>query len=237
MFVSGKIKRFYKEAEAVEAEGGFTVALDGKQLRSPARSALALPSRSLAEALAAEWAAQGETLDPKAMALTSLAYTALDIVRPRRAEVVAELAAYGETDLVCYRVERPDVLVARQQAVWQPLLDWAALELNAPLVATSGLLMQPQPPEALAALGRAVERHDDLALAGLDAAVKTSGSLVIGLALSADRLDPTGAFEAAELHETYQIEAWGEDQDATKRRDKVRAEIEAANRFLTLLQS
>lgn len=237
MFGSGKIKRFYQQAEAVEADGGFTVALDGKQLRTPARSALALPSRSLAEALAAEWVAQEGTVKPETMALTSLVYTALDIVRPRRAEVMAELAAYGETDLVCYRVERPDPLVARQHAVWQPLLDWAALELDAPLVATSGLLMQPQPPAALTALGRAVERHDDLALAGLDAAVKTSGSLVIGLALSAGRLDPMGAFEAAELHETYQIEAWGEDPDAAKRRANVRAEIEAAKRFLTLLQS
>ncbi len=237
MFVSGRIKRFYKKAEAAEAAGGFTVELDGKQLRTPARSALALPSRSLAEALAAEWTAQEETVDPEAMALTGLVYSALDIVRPRRAEVVAELTAYGETDLVCYRVERPDVLVARQQAVWQPLLDWAALELDAPLTATSGLLMQPQPPEALAALARAVERHDDLALAGLAAAVKTSGSVVIGLALSAGRLEPAGAFEAAELHETYQIEAWGEDSEATKRRASVRTEIEAASRFLALLRS
>ena len=149
--------------------------------------------------------------------------------------MVAELAAYGETDLVCYRVERPDVLVARQHVVWQPLLDWAAEELGAPLTVTSGLLMQPQPPGALAALGQAVESHDDLALAGLDTAVKTSGSLVIGLALSAGRLDPESAFEAAELHETYQIEAWGEDPEAAERRDRVRAEIEAASRFLALL--
>jgi len=237
MFLSGKIKRFYKAAEAVEAGDGFTVALDGNQLRSPARAPLALPSRALAEALAAEWAAQEETIDPQVMALTSLIYTALDIVRPRRAEAVTELAAYGETDLICYRVERPDVLVARQHAVWQPLLDWAALELDAPLAVTSSLLLQPQPPAALAALARAVECHDDLALAGLSAVVKASGSLVIGLALSAGRLDPEGAFEAAELHETHQIESWGEEPESTRRRDNVRREIEGASRFLALLRS
>jgi len=119
MIVSGKTKRFYREVEVVAAGEGFTLALDGKPLRTPARSSLALPSRALAEALAAEWSAQEETIDPRAMALTSIVYTALDIVRPRRAEVVDELAAYGETDLICYRVERPDTLVARQRGVWQ----------------------------------------------------------------------------------------------------------------------
>jgi chaperone required for assembly of F1-ATPase len=236
MYAGGEIKRFYKAAAAVEAEGGFAVALDGRPIRTPGRAALRLPNRGLALAIAEEWASQEERVRPQDMALMSLACTAIDIVRPRRAEVVAELADYGATDLVCYRAARPEALVERQNEVWQPLLDWAALELGAPLKATSELLAQPQPEPALAALARAVEGHDNLALAGLAMAVKASGSLVVGLALSTGRLDPAGAFEAAELHESHEIEAWGEDPESTRRRETVRRDLEAAARLFELLR-
>jgi chaperone required for assembly of F1-ATPase len=229
------MKRFYKEARAAEAEEGFTVTLDGRAVRTPGRALLALPTRALAEAVAGEWAAQGDELRPGAMALTSLACTAIDLVRPRRAEVVAELADYGATDLVCYRASRPADLAERQTALWQPLLDWVAQELDAPLNTTEGALAVAQPADALAALGRAVEGHEDMALAALATAVKASGSLVIALALSAGRIDPEAAFEAAELDASHQIEAWGEDPEATRHRAGVKSDLHAAARFLALL--
>ncbi|MDH3475089.1 MAG: ATPase [Rhodospirillales bacterium] len=235
MYAGGEIKRFYKAVAAVEAAEGFAVALDGRPIRTPGRATLLLPNRGLARAIAEEWASQEERVRPQDMALMSLACTAIDIVSPRRADVVAEVADFGATDLICYRVERPEALVERQNEVWQPLLDWAALELDAPLKATSELLVQPQPAQALAALARAVEGHDDLALAGLATAVKASGSLVIGLALSAGRLDPAAAFEAAELHESHEIEAWGEDPEAARRRETVRRDLAAAARLFELL--
>lgn len=231
-----EIKRFYKAAQVLASEAGFTVVLDGKPIRTPGRNPLCLASRALAEAVAAEWAAQGETVRLRDMALMGLACTAIDLVAPRRAEVVAELAGYGATDLICYHADRPEALVERQNRVWRPLLDWTATHLDAPLVVATGTLAASQPDHALAALSREVARQDDLALAALALAVKASGSLVVGLALARGRLDAAGAFEAAELHETHQIEAWGEDAEATRRRAGVRADLETAARTFTLLR-
>ena len=231
-----EMKRFYEEAAATEAKDGFTVTLDGKAILTPGRNPLTLPTRGLAEAVAAEWAAQEKTVRPQDMVVMSLVCTAIDLVRPRRGEVVAELADYGGTDLICYRAERPEYLVARQNEVWQPLVDWAALQLDVPLATTSGLIAAPQPEAALAALARAVEAHDDWALTGLATAVNTAGSLVIGLALSHGRLDAEGAFDATELHESHQIEAWGDDPDTTRRRAQVLRDLDAAARFLALLR-
>jgi chaperone required for assembly of F1-ATPase len=236
MIGSGPMKRVYKEARAERTDAGFTVALDGRALRTPGRAPLVLPVLTLAEAVADEWAAQEDEVRPLAMPLMGLACTAIDIVGPRRAVVVAEIADYGATDLLCYRAEHPPTLVERQTALWQPLLDWAAAALDAPLNTTAGALAVAQPEDSLAALGSAVEVHDDLALAALAAAVKAAGSLVIGLALSRGRLDPEAAFEAAELHESAQIEAWGEDPEAAKRRAAVMGDLKAAETFLELLR-
>ncbi len=237
MFASGKIKRFYQKAGADASDRGFTVALDGRPIRTPGRAMLLLPTRALAEAIAEEWSVQFDTVKPETMALMCLACTAIDIVASRREEVVAELAGYGGTDLICYRADRPPTLVERQIEHWQPLLDWAATTLQAPLVTTSGLLAAAQPPEALAALHRAVADHDDMALAALASAVKAAGSLVIGLALGAGRIDVEAAFTAAELHESHQIEAWGEDPEAARRRATVLCDLSAAARFLELLRA
>jgi chaperone required for assembly of F1-ATPase len=235
--MAGGMKRFYKAAEAAEAEADFTVLLDGRAVRTPGRALLALPARALAEAIAGEWAAQEDEFQPQAMALMSLACTAIDLVRPRRAEVVAELTDYGATDLVCYRAAGPAALVERQAALWQPLLDWTAQGLDAPLSTTESTLAVAQPEGSLAALGRAVKSHDDMELAALATAVKASGSLVIALALSAGRLDPAAAFEAAELDASHQIEAWGEDPEAARRRAAVMNDLRAARRFLELLRA
>ncbi len=196
-----------------------------------------VPSRELAEAVAEEWAAQGETVDARSMPLTGLVSTAIDLVRPDRERIVEELVAYAAHDLVCYRAEAPADLVARQRVVWQPLLDWVALTFDAPLVVTAGIVSVPQPPAALSALRNAVAARDELELAGLNAAVTAAGSLVIALALAAGRIDAAAAFEAAELDETYQIERWGEDPEAARRRAAIRADLEAAERLMALLRA
>lgn len=229
-------RRFYKAVTVVPEAGGHLVRLDARPLRTPAKAPLATPSAALSEAIAEEWRAQGDKIDPAGMPLTALACSAIDLVRAKRGETVEELAGFAEHELLCYRAPHPEALVERQKAAWQPLLDWAALNLDAPLAAGTGLQIE-QPAEALAALRRAVERHDDWRLTGLALAVRVSGSLVVGLALAAGRLDAAGAFEAAELDESYSIEQWGEDAEAAKRRAGVMAELDAAGRFLRLLDA
>jgi chaperone required for assembly of F1-ATPase len=234
------MKRIYKavtvEHAPAELGEGFVVRLDGRLLKTPAKAPLVLSHEGVARSVAAEWDAQTDQVRPREMPMMALAATALDLMRPNRSTVVRELAAYGETDLLCHRAERPDNLVERQRDSWQPLVDWAALTLDAPLAVTAGVLPAAQPPDALAAIERAVEAHDDLALAALSSATKASGSVVIALALSHRRLDAAAAFEAAELDETYQMELWGEDEEALRRRAIVRADLEAAERFLAILR-
>ena len=245
----GARKRFYKEARAAAAEDGFEVRLDGRVLRSPAGGRLALPTEALAAAIAAEWQAQSERINAETMPIMSLASTAIDRVAAQRGQIVEEILRFAETDLLClndddnadridllcHRAETPAELVRRQAETWQPLLDWAAQELGAPLTATRGILAVAQPPASLDALRRAVEALDDLALAALSVAVAAAGSLVIGLALLRGRLDPETAFDAAELDASYQIELWGEDPETTRRRAVCRADLFAAARFAGLL--
>ncbi len=235
MVAGTPLKRFYKEARAAPCEGGFGVRLDGRDIRTPGQAALVLPSARLAEAVAGEWAAQGDRIEPTTMPLMSLACTAIDQVAPNRSAIIGELVSYGESDLLCYRAEHPEALVARQAEIWQPLLDWVALELDAPLRVTSGIRHEPQPETALAALRRSVEALEDFPLTALDCATRASGSLVIALALHRGRLDAEAAFEAAELDATFQIELWGEDPEATRRRAAVLADLAATRRLTDLL--
>ncbi|MDX1710890.1 MAG: ATP12 family protein [Rhodovibrionaceae bacterium] len=230
------LKRFYKDVGVAPTQGGgFTVTLDGRPIRTPAQNAISLPVEALARALSEEWAAQEENIDPHSMPLTSMACTAIDLVRQRRVEVVAELAAYGQTEMLCYRAGESGDLADRQTVVWQPLLEWASVELGARLLATPGILPVQQPAEALDALRREVEAHSDMGLAALAAAIKASDSLVLGLALSRGRISAEEAFAAAELEATYQIELWGEDAEATRRRAAIRRDLEAAERFFRIL--
>ena len=238
MTAATPLKRFYKEADSAPVgagEGGFAVRLDGREIRTPARAPLVLPSAAVAEAVAGEWAAQGERIEPATMPLMSLACTAIDQVAPNRDAVVGELLDYAGSDLLCYRAEHPEALVARQAEVWQPLLDWAARELDAPLRVTCGIRHEPQAADALAALRRSLEALDDLSLTALDCATRASGSLIIALALLHRRLDADGAFEAAELDGSFQIEMWGEDPEASRRRAAVQADLATARQLLELL--
>lgn len=231
------MKRFYKDVEVVSSDDRFEVHLDGKPVRTPAKASLSMPRGALAAAIAAEWDAQGDRVEPASMPLMALACTAIDLVAPKRAAIVGELAAYGAHDLICYWADNQPTLRARQQAAWQPLLDWAALQLDAPLVTTAGVVSVAQPPQALAALRRAVSDHDDFALTALRSAAETAGSLVIGLAVSHEFLDAERAFQASQVDETHQMEHWGRQPEAVERQAALRQELADAARFMTLLRA
>ncbi|WP_237051375.1 ATP12 family chaperone protein [Magnetospirillum sp. ME-1] len=229
------IKRFYKECVAAPRDGGFAILLDGKSVKTPGARPLAVPAQPMAEAIAAEWNAQGDQVLPSTMPMTQLASTALDRVGPERAHMVGQLMNYAGTDLLCYRAETPGDLVSRQSTAWQPLLDWAAQALDAPLLTTTGLTAVAQPEASLAALRRHVEAYDDWRLTALQSSTAAMGSLILGLALVEGRLDAEAAFEASQVDETYQIEQWGEDWEAADRRAELKRDIVAAARFLGLL--
>jgi len=231
------MKRVYQRVEARPVDGGWGVALDGRPLRSPAKRALAVPSEALAAAIAAEWDAQETEIRPERMKLTRLAATAIDRTGGQRDTIVPEIAAYADTDLVCYRVEAPPALAARQKAVWQPLIDWAMARYDAALSVTTGILPQPQSPASLKAFAAAVAAQDDFRLTALQALTGACGSLVIALALLEGRIDAETAFAASQLDETFQIEAWGEDAEAAARRQALAEDIRAAAQFLELLGS
>lgn len=231
------MKRFYREATVAPVAEGFTVLLDGKTLRTPAKNELIVASRALAEAIAAEWQGQEATVKPLALPLTRLVSTAIDRVAPRHNEIVAEVTKYAGTDLLCYRAATPAELAARQHALWQPLLDWADARFDARLVVTHSITPVAQPTEALAALERAVAAHGAMELMALHLATTACGSLILGLALLAGRLSPAEAFAAAELDESFEIERWGEDQEQTARRAALEEDIVLAARFAALLRA
>ncbi|MGE0716975.1 MAG: ATP12 family chaperone protein [Alphaproteobacteria bacterium] len=228
------MRRFYRQVAVAADAGGHRVELDGKPVLTPGRAVLLLPTPALAEAVAGEWTAQGETIRPPTMPLTQIAATAIDRVRPNPAAMVDAIARYGETDLVCYRADEPPALVARQHAVWQPLVDWAALVHDAALRVVHGVMPEAQPADALSALRAAVARQDEWGLAALSVATSAAGSLVIGLALLAGRIDAAAAWEASQLDELFQVERWGEDAEAAERRALLRDDIAAAARFAAL---
>ena len=232
---AAKPKRFYKNAEAVEADGGHGIALDGKPVRTPAGRPLAVSSAALANAVAEEWAAQGETIDRDTMPLTRLVCTALDLVPEQRAEIVAEIAAYAETDLVCYRTDAPEALARRQTAAWEPLVAWAAARYGAQLAVTRSITPIAQASEALEALRNAVAGEDDFTLAGLSMATRAFGSLVIALAMRLGRLDAEAAADASLIDERYQLERWGEDAELAARCARVARDAADAERLFRLL--
>ncbi len=227
------MKRFY-QAAAATAEGG--IQLDGRPVKTPGRQDLAAPTAMLAAAIAAEWNAQGDRIDPRSMPLTGLANAAIDRIAPDKAAFADGLATFGESDLLCYRAEAPAVLVARQSSEWDPILAWARRRYDIDFAVTAGIVHVPQPANTVAQLAQAVHGRDAFALAGLSPLVTVSGSLVIALALAEDAIDFEIAWAAAVLDELWQIEQWGDDAEAIKALATRRADFEAGYRFLTLLQ-
>ncbi|MDF1736742.1 MAG: hypothetical protein P1U37_15730 [Minwuia sp.] len=229
------MKRFYKVAGTEVAEGGHAVLLDGRLIRTPARKPLVVPSLTLAKAIAAEWDAQGEEIDRRAMPLMRMAGTAIDDLAGMRDQTADAVARYAETDMVCFWAGEPQKLVERQQATWRPLLDWLEITFGTPLSVTSDIHAQQQPGDSLRTLRAQVHGLDNFRLVPLSVATGTAGSLIIGLALVMGRISAEQAFEAAQLDETFQIEEWGEDDEATRRRAGVRAEFAAVERFCKAL--
>ena len=230
------MRRFYSTVTVAPEADGFGIRLDDKPLRTPAKAPLTLPSRALAEAIAAEWRDQGPEVDLSTLALTRLASTAIDLVAPRRAEAVAEVSRYAGTDLVCYRASHPPELARRQHAAWQPLIDWATLRYDAPLETTIGVVPIAQSAVTLRAFTAAAESYASLELAALHLATGACGSLVVALALIEGRIDVEGAFAAAQLDESFEIEQWGEDAEQAQRRAGLKADMALAHSFIRLLR-
>jgi chaperone required for assembly of F1-ATPase len=230
------MKRFYAKASVRPTEDGYAVELDNKPLRTPAKTPLVVRSEALAQAIAEEWLAQGDEIEPAELPLTRLAGTAIDLVTPRRAEVVAEVARYAGTDLVCYRAGHPPELATRQNAAWQPLIDWATLRYDAPLDVTAGVVPIAQAPGTLRAFAAAVAAYPPLELAALHLATAACGSLVVALALIEGRLDVEEAFAVSQLDETFEIELWGEDPEQMQRRAALMDDIALAARLVRLLR-
>ena len=205
-------KRFWKSAEVVQVNDGFTVQLDGRGIKTPARAPLVVPTLAVAELIAAEWQAQGEKIAPETMPATRAANAAIDKVRGQFDEVAGLVAAYGETDLLCYRARFPAELRARQDAAWDPLLNWSADRFGLRWVVTEGVMPQPQPPETLARLNAQVACFSPFELTAFHDLVALSGSLVIGLAVTGGQGTPEALWQLSRIDEDWQAEQWGDEE-------------------------
>lgn len=229
-----KAKRFWKSADVVRAEDGFTVMLDSRPLRTPAKAPLVVPTPVMAQAVAGEWDAQDGIIDPRTMPVTRGANAAIDKVRTQRAEVIALLSEYGDSDLLCYRAAGPPALIGKQAAGWDPMLEWAAETLQAKLSVGEGVMHVAQHPDALAKLEAEVAAFDDFALAAVHDLISLSGSLVLALAVTKGAISPHEAWLVSRIDEHWQIDQWGADEDAAKAEDIKRQAFLDASRFYHL---
>jgi chaperone required for assembly of F1-ATPase len=222
-------RRFYSDVAIQPAPEGWLLLLDGRTARTPARRALAMPTAPLAEALAAEWRAQGEHIVAATMPLTRLLNTALDGVAANMAEVRAEIVSFAGSDLVCYRADAPEALCARQAAHWDPVLAFAREALGARFLLSGGIVHVAQPEAALGRVATAVEAvAEPLALAALAAATTLTGSALIALALAHGALGADAAWDAGHVDEIYQASVWGQDEEAAQRLAARRIDFDAA---------
>lgn len=229
------MKRFWKDASAVAGEAGFAVKLDGRRLKTPARADLIVPSEELANAIAGEWRGCGDMVDPRTMPLTGLANAAIDRVAPEKSRFAADLAAYGETDLTCYRAETPEALVKRQAESWDALLVWARGRYDVDFAIGHGVMHIAQPAATVDRLAHEVAALDTFHLAGLLPLVTIGGSLVAALAVFEGAAAPETAWQAVSLDDRWQIEKWGADDEAVKALDNRERDFLSAARFLSLL--
>jgi chaperone required for assembly of F1-ATPase len=227
-----RMKRFYS---IVSVSPERAILLDGKPVRTPKRAWLILPSDALAAAVADEWRGQGGKIDPHTMPLTGLANAAIDIIAPDLAGFARGLAAYGESDLLCYRASEPPELVARQAERWDPWLAWARARYDIDFVIVTGVMHQAQPALTTQRLAAAVLARDKFQLAVLSPLITISGSLIIALALVEGAIKADEAFSLCHLDELWQAEHWGEEWFATQTREAHWADFTAAARFLALL--
>jgi chaperone required for assembly of F1-ATPase len=208
------------------------VQLDGRAVKTPAKNMLIVPSPKLAQLIADEWNAQSGVINPETMPMTRRANSALEKVAPQREAVIEEIASYGGSDLLCYRVQTPAELATRQETAWQPWLDWAARDLSAPLHVTTSILHMAQPKDSLAKLRAEVAALNNFALAGLHDLVAITGSLVLGLAMAKGLLQPDTGFALSRIDETWQAEQWGQDEEAASVSSRKAAALSDAFHFL-----
>jgi len=225
-------KRFYTTVTVSPAGDGFAIELDGRGIRTPARRALIMPTLSLAETIAAEWDAQGETLDPGLMPATRLANSVIDGVTDRRAEVVADLVAFAGSDLLCYRAEHPERLVERQTLVWDPILDWIDERFGARFLVGDGVMHVDQDEDAIARVASAVAGFGPFTLGGLHSVTTLTGSVLLALAVIEGRLDADAAWMAGSLDDLWSLEVWGHDEEAAHRLQQRRRDFDAAIAFV-----
>jgi chaperone required for assembly of F1-ATPase len=211
-----KAKRFWKAAHVVASGDGFEVALDGRHIKTPAKQPLVVPTQVMAEAIAVEWDAQENIINPNTMPVTKTANAAIDKVMVQHAEVAEMLAAYGDSDLLCYRADAPEALVERQAAIWDPMLEWAHGTLGARLLTRTGVMHRPQTPEALARLRARTHALNAFELAAFHDLVSLSGSLVLGFATTLNAHPAEDLWDISRLDEMWQEEQWGRDDDATE---------------------
>jgi chaperone required for assembly of F1-ATPase len=229
-------KRFYKDVATKDEGAGAALLLDGKPVRTPGKAALRLPTRALAEAIAEEWRAQGERIDPLTMPLTRLVNSAIDGAVGREQAVIDDIMAHAGSDLVCYRAGGPDGLVKAQQTHWDPVLAWTKTALGAPLFLAEGVAHVAQPEASLARLRKVLLGHDAFSLAALHVMTGLTGSALLALAVAHGQLTPEAAWDAAHVDEDWQISKWGEDAEAAERRKNRWRDFAAAARALALTQ-
>jgi chaperone required for assembly of F1-ATPase len=229
------LKRFWKTAEVAAAEAGWSVQLDRRPLRTPARALLVVPTQALAAAIADEWNGVEETVDPRAMPLTGLANAAIDRVAPDPGAFAKGLALYGESDLTCYRAEGPTELVRRQCESWDTLLGWARRRYDVDFAITAGIIHIDQPEATVQRLAHAVSTFDAFQLAAMSPLVTIGGSLIAGLAVVEGAVDPSDAWDYVTVDDRWQLEQWGSDAEAELALENRRREFFAAARFLGLI--
>lgn len=228
-------KRFYQSATVAEEDGGgYSVRLDGRAVKTPAGRKLCVPKQALAEAIASEWNAQGESIVPASLPLTKLANTAIDGVADTKSATAEDILNYAATDLLCYRAPYPEELAETQAAAWDPILSWIEAKYHAPFLTASGIAHVTQPAASLAALRGAVVSLDAFKLTALHVMTSLTGSALISLAHAEGELGAEAAWSAAHTDENWQTSRWGEDFEAVQRQKTRAAEFEAASRFYKL---
>lgn len=229
------VRRFYAVATAAEDSGAHIVRLDQRTLKTPAGKPLHMPTRALAEAVAAEWEAQGEIIAPSTMPLTRFAFAAIDLMSAKREEVARDLAKYIETDLVAHRADTPQDLVARQAERWDPIVAWGERRFGVAVPVVTGIIPAAPAPQHRAALEREIAKLDHFHAMALAQGVTLAGSVLIGFALLEGELDAEAAFATAALDNLWSLERWGEDAEARAKLDAQHAEFEALQRFIMSL--
>lgn len=228
------MKRFYKQVAVVPNGEGFAARLDGRPIRTPARAPLVLPTRALAERIAAEWDAQQDEVRPRTMAMTGLANATIDLMASRRGEIVADVAGYAATDLLCYRADAPAELRARQDAGWQPLLDWAATHLGLRFLVTTGIVPIEQEPGLVEAARLHLDAYDDFTMVGVSKLTHGTGSVVLAMAVIENRISAGEAFALSQIDELWQESLWGADDEAVEFRRALRQDLLDAADFARL---